>query len=98
MKAVDTVPCSAPHKVEAYAVFAAAGSSFPGDARLTSIAQDGCLARFAGFVGKPLSNSSLDIYYLAPSSRSWTVLNDRTVVCLLQSPTSVTGTLRGSGK
>jgi hypothetical protein len=98
VKAVDTVPCSSPHKVEAYSVFTAPGTTFPGDARLTSIAQDGCLAKFTGFVGKPLSDSSLDIYYLAPSSRSWTSLDDRTIVCLLESPTSVSGTLRGSGK
>jgi hypothetical protein len=98
VKAVDTVSCSSPHKVEAYATFLATGSSFPGDERMKTIAQDGCLTRFSDFVGKPLSSSSLDIFYLAPTSNSWNLLNDRTVVCLVQSPTSVSGTLRNSQK
>ena len=55
VKAVDTVSCDSPHKVEAYSTFSATGSTFPGVEQMKTIAQDGCLARFSDFVGTALS-------------------------------------------
>jgi hypothetical protein len=40
-----------------------------------------CLDRFAGFVGVDYESSTLDITALYPSSQSWSIQDDREVIC-----------------
>jgi hypothetical protein len=96
VKRVDVQPCSTPHTIEAYATFDLSGSSYPGDAKVSDQAESGCATRFAAFVGRAYDDSGLELYYLHPTSQSWRLVDDREVVCLVESPTPVTGTLRNS--
>ena len=75
------VPCSEPHDNEVYAVFDVSFDSFPGDDRMADAAFEQCLDRFAGFVGVDYEASTLDITALYPSSQSWSVQDDREVIC-----------------
>ena len=98
VKEVDVLPCSTPHKVEAYASFTLPGKNYPGESAVTGQAESGCASRFAAFVGKSYDASALELYYLHPTSQSWSILDDREVVCLVGSPTPVTGSLRNARK
>ena len=75
------VPCSEPHDNEVYAVFDVRFDSFPGDDQMSDAAFEQCLNRFAGFVGVDYESSTLDITALYPSSQSWSVQDDREVIC-----------------
>jgi hypothetical protein len=90
------VPCSEPHDNEVYAVFEVDYDSFPGDEFMSERAFESCLARFEGFVGVTYESSSLDITALYPSSQSWSMHNDREVVCAVYDMND--GKLTGSAK
>jgi hypothetical protein len=75
------VPCSEPHDNEVYAVFDVTFEAFPGDDQMADAAFEQCLDRFAGFVGVDYELSNLDITALYPSSQSWSMQNDREVIC-----------------
>lgn len=75
------VPCTEPHDNEVFAVFDVDFEAFPGDDVMSERAFQGCLARFEGFVGTVYEDSTLDITAMYPSSESWSIQNDREVVC-----------------
>jgi hypothetical protein len=75
------VPCSEPHDNEVYAVFDVSFDSFPGDDQMADAAFERCLDHFADFVGVDYESSMLDITALYPSSQSWSMQEDREVVC-----------------
>jgi hypothetical protein len=58
-----------------------------------------CFAAFEPFVGKPPNRSTLAYYHYSPLQRDWSLLGDRTVLCMVASPEGpVTGTLRGADR
>jgi hypothetical protein len=94
---VPGVPCSKPHDNEVYAVFNVSAADYPGD-EMPVMAHDGCLERFASFVGRDYESSSLDIATLYPSRESWQQQNDREVVCAVYDVDAekLAGTVKGS--
>jgi hypothetical protein len=90
------VPCSKPHDNEVYAVFDVGFDAFPGDEQMAGAAFEQCLERFASFVGTDYEVSTLDITALYPSSQSWSLQNDREVVCAVFDMNG--GKLKGSAK
>ena len=100
---VDFVPCDEPHQREVYAVLSfleSPGLPFPGSARVNDVAFDLCLERFDEFVGRPYSDSLLDVETFAPTRDSWEDLDDREVTCSLYDLEEfyMEGSMRGSGR
>ena len=84
VRVVEEVPCADPHDAEAYATFALEGgpdAPFPGGADVQSQAQEGCLARFADYVGQAYEDSAYYSSAVAPTRRSWNERGDRRVLC-----------------
>lgn len=90
------VPCSEPHDNEVYAVFDVSFEAFPGDEQMADAAFEECLNRFANFVGTNYESSTLDVTALYPSSQSWSIQDDREVVCAVYDMNG--GKLTGSAK
>jgi hypothetical protein len=66
---VTAVPCDHAHDNEVFAVFdhpAAPDAAFPGEEAVNQVAQDGCLERFEGYVGRPYAGSDLQVAVIAP--------------------------------
>ena len=89
---VSLVPCTQAHAGEVYADYYMAGGRFPGDA---AVAQRGCTGqRYRNFVGTSFARSRLQVTYLIPQARTWSL--DKGVTCIVNGPVASTGTLRGS--
>ena len=86
---LQAVPCTGPHRQEAYAVVdyqpptGVEGDAFPGDATLSAWADATCAQDFADYVGISYLDSSLFFTYLLPSARGWEQSKDRSVVCFV---------------
>jgi hypothetical protein len=94
---VTAIPCAEPHDVEAYHLQVLPDGEYPGDAVIVEKADDACLSTFKEFVGVSYGRSLLESYYLYPTSRSWGLMEDRTITCLIGAPDGKTsGTLRDS--
>lgn len=83
IESMEGVPCTTPHDVEVYHAFNLGDGPYPGDASITESAGNGCMAAFEPFVGHEYETSIYDISYLYPSLDSWTELDDREVLCLM---------------
>ena len=79
---VDLVPCAEQHTVEVFAEFDLPDGRYPGEDRVTELAETGCVARFRGFAGVDLDGSRLDVQFLTPLERGWELDHDRSVTCL----------------
>lgn len=97
--AVPAIPCDQPHTNEAYHAFDLEGDGFPGAAQVEQLASEGCVAEFEAFVGTPYQESTLDVFYLAPSASSWAEFGDREVLCAVHDVDGdlLTGSARDSG-
>ncbi len=78
---VDVLPCTEPHDSEVYAAMDIAAGAYPGEEAVDTMAQDFCLAEFQPYVGTDYSVSALDVGYLTPTPTSWTLGNDREILC-----------------
>jgi hypothetical protein len=79
------VDCAAPHQGEVFHRFdvaAPADGGFPGDEEASRLADEGCTAAFAAYVGMPLQDSRLGFVYVYPSADTWAA-GDRTVMCIV---------------
>lgn len=92
---VPLVPCDQPHDGEVYASFELPDGEYPGDDAVFTAAEEGCVARFADFVGVAYEDSVQELIYLHPTRRSWALADDREVVCLIVGDDAV-GSARGS--
>jgi hypothetical protein len=93
----EAVPCGQPHDVEAYLVFDLQGEDYPGRRLVVRRATIGCLQGFEDFVGRSYRSSDAEFWTYYPQERSWDLLDDRAVVCLVGIPDEkTTGTLGGS--
>jgi hypothetical protein len=93
----EAVPCGQAHDLEAYRVFDLDGEDYPGRRLVVRRATLGCLEAFEGFVGRNYRSSEAEFWTYYPQQRSWDLLDDRTVVCLVGIPDEKTsGTLEDS--
>jgi len=78
---VDVLPCTQPHDSEVYAAMDIDAGAYPGEEAVDTMAQEFCLAEFQPYVGTDYSVSALDVGYLTPTPTSWTLGNDREILC-----------------
>ena len=98
----EEVPCAGPHHAEVYALVyhpAPQRAPFPGDEALRTFASDQCAIRFAGFVGRPLEESTLNSISVFPTERAW-LLEDRTIECSVYAldGSMLTGSMAGANR
>ena len=92
---VDTVPCSGAHDGEVFASFKMPAGSYPGDDRVTDLADDKCYALEDSYAMDAWAvPDDVDVYYLTPTRQSWR-LGDHEVTCVFGS-VDTNGTLTGS--
>ena len=96
---VPGVPCSEAHDNEVYATFDLSGSEWPGDDKVSELADQGCLDRFERAIGVTYEESVLMFTTLVPSRSSWMQGKDREVVCgaYHMELEKLTGTVLNSG-
>ena len=93
---LPAVPCAEPHDNEVYFLFDLPGDEFPVD--VDQLADDGCFAQFATFVGAPYETSVLDYFPIQPTVETWAE-GDREVICSVFEPeVQTTGTLAGAAR
>jgi hypothetical protein len=93
---VEVLPCAEPHIAEVYFEFDLAGTDYPGDDKVNRRAALGCARKFKTFVGLGYAPSELELYYYLPRDKSWKVLGDRKVTCMVSEETDTTvGSLKG---
>ncbi|MEP6482350.1 MAG: septum formation family protein [Rhodoglobus sp.] len=96
---VPTVPCTEPHDYEVYANITIDRDTYPGKDELSKLADDGCLAPFATYIGLSLDDSSLDYSFYTPTLNGWIKDDDRGVTCIAFDPAGkTTGTLLASAR
>lgn len=83
ISSVTELSCDNPHIYEIYHAFDISGDVYPGDDEVVAEAQEVCLDRFEGFVGIDYTASELEISYLYPTSDSWSLGDDREVLCMV---------------
>ena len=94
---VTRVPCPQLHDFEAFETFVIPGTDFPGRDEVRRQASVRCGKAFKPYVGIAYGPSDLDFWVYYPTSRSWAVLDDHGVTCVLGEPGKQTaGSLRGS--
>ena len=84
-----TVPCSAPHRYEVYAVTSLdLDPKWPGDSAVDEAARQSCYDRFEAGTGKdPLElPDGVKVVSVAPTEDGWTTSQDRSVECLVALP------------
>ncbi|MFF0592788.1 DUF4190 domain-containing protein [Streptomyces antibioticus] len=92
---VDEVPCAGEHEGEVFAVVPVTGRDFPGDDRVTALAEDKCWTlRSAYAMDTWALGEDVDVYYLVPTADSWD-WGDHEVTCVFAS-VDESGTLTGS--
>ena len=92
------VPCNEPHDNEAFAVFDVSYPEYPEEYVLAADAQEKCVARFEGYVGRDYESSSLDVVTMYPSRESW-AQSDREIVCAVydMDGNKLVGSVKGQG-
>ena len=96
-ESVTAIPCPEPHDFEAYHAYDLPDGDYPGLKQVEESAGTTCFARFKAFVGIAYPKSDLEPYFLYPTRQSWSLIDDRTVTCLIGEPGKKTsGTLEGS--
>ncbi|MFJ8592693.1 DUF4190 domain-containing protein [Streptomyces sp. NPDC093598] len=95
---VDRVRCEGRHDGEVFAVVTLPGGAFPGDTRITDIADEKCYALQDQYAMDTWAMpADVDVYYLMPSRESWRY-GDRAITCIFggtEAGTELTGSLRG---
>ncbi|QIJ64544.1 DUF4190 domain-containing protein [Streptomyces sp. JB150] len=92
---LDIVDCDGEHDGEAFATVTVPDGSYPGDDRLTGIAEDKCYALQGDYAMDVWAvPDHVDVYYLTPTRQSWR-LGDREITCVFGN-TDGKGTLTGS--
>lgn len=93
---VTLIPCRDRHSLQVYETLSIKGEDFPGQAAIDRRSR-ACFPAFADFVGKPYAQSELEVWIYFPTKQSWSMLDDRVVLCLVGHPKhSVRGTLQDS--
>jgi uncharacterized protein DUF4190/putative regulator of septum formation len=94
---VESVPCAGRHDGEVFAVVEMPGGSYPGDDKVTEVADDKCYALQGGYALDAWAlPDTVDVYYLTPTRQSWR-LGDREITCVFghtDGRSGLTGSLR----
>ena len=77
---VQVVPCTESHHGEAFATFTLPKTDYPGEAAVTSAAEDGCSDRVPDNLDETVAKD-LDLYFPYPKKSNW-ALGDRDVLCI----------------
>lgn len=97
VESLEVVPCSDPHRLEVFAEFQVETDNglYPGEGEVIAQADAGCLEEFSKYTGvEYFTQSDLHFTYLFPTLDSWTgPKEDKTVVCVVWSLSSVVGSL-----
>ena len=78
---VPTVDCAELHDSEAYKSIILDDEKFPGDAAITTQAEDGCSAAFEDFIGLSYDESIINLNFYYPTAETW-LTGDREILCL----------------
>ncbi|OIJ26157.1 hypothetical protein UG56_014150 [Nocardioides luteus] len=92
---IDVVPCSEPHRWEAYHRFLLPDGPWPGDNEVAWLSDPGCRTAFHEFIGEREGPSDLRMEFYLPYEASWRS-GDRLVVCYVGTGSPTTDSLRGS--
>lgn len=95
---IATVSCDEPHDAEIFAATQLPEGDYPGEAGVRTASEDFCLPEFETFVGVSYLDSELEVYPLLPTEDGWNSLGDREILCIVVSPTEVTGTVEGAAR
>jgi hypothetical protein len=96
---VAAVSCEGSHENEVFAAFdhpAPDDVVFPGEDEVKKVAQDGCVERFAGYLGHSYDDSELQVAVIAPGVESWSD-NDRAIVCIVYGEKPLKGSQKADG-
>ena len=96
---VTAKPCGEAHEYEVFFIGSMPDGSYPTDDQFSTYVQDNCVPAFGTYVGQTYDNSDLDISWLNPLSKGWT-LGDRTVECSVYDPNNseLTASMQGTGR
>src|SRR5699024_2074280 len=96
---IPTAECTEQHDAQVFHKFDLEDGDFPGQEKVDSMAEEGCAAKFEGFVGTPLEESDLGVSYMPPNENTWTQADDREVLCFVvtRDGSTVTESFEGSG-
>ncbi|MGD9960934.1 septum formation family protein [Nocardioides sp.] len=96
----EAVPCAQPHHFEIYHTFEIPGDDYPGSDKVDALADEGCSGKVRSFLGgQPARGSDLSIYLYYPQKRTWNLLGDHSVQCVIgRSDPLIQGSLRGTGR
>ncbi|MET8831110.1 DUF4190 domain-containing protein [Streptomyces sp. NPDC004610] len=94
---VEQVPCATEHEGEVFATVTLPDGDFPGDARVTDIADERCYALTDAYTMDTWAvRDDVDVYYLVPMRESWD-FGDREITCFfghVDTGAMLTGSLR----
>lgn len=96
---VTAKPCGEAHEYEVFFIGSMRDGNYPSDNEFSTYVQDNCVPAFRTYVGQTYDNSDLDISWLNPLSKGWT-LGDRTVECSVYDPNNnqLTASMKGTGR
>jgi hypothetical protein len=79
--------CTAPHNAQIFATFTVSGSrlSYPGDAKMHSLASNGCTSRVQPSLNGGKLTHSMSIRFLYPLQPAW-LGGHRTISCIVYNP------------
>jgi hypothetical protein len=85
--AVVQTSCTAPHNAQIFATFSVSGSgqSYPGDAKMHSLASSGCTSRVQPSLNGSKLTASMSIRFLYPLQPAW-LSGHRTISCIVYNP------------
>lgn len=82
---VSAVPCTEPHDMELVATVehpAPEDAPYPSEEEITTVAADGCVNGFRGYVGTRYDQSELGMTTITPAQDGWEA-NDRQIQCVV---------------
>lgn len=95
---LELLDCAEPHAYEVYEMSDIADGAFPGEDAVLAEVQAVCLEGFEEFIGLPYDDSVIEVTYYYPSEQSWTVGDDRTIICAATEGPSTVGSLQGANR
>ena len=94
---VPLVECSEEHDGEFFHSHEVSGDSYPGDAAVGDEAEEVCSgSAFSDFVGVDYMSSEIYVGYLTPTEQTWDQLDDREILCYLETADMVSGSQEGA--
>ena len=95
---IEAISCNSLHDMEIFAATQLDEGDFPGRDAASSAAESFCHSQFEAFVGTTYEQSELTVNWIYPTADSWDTRNDRQILCLLQSPSPISGSLAGAAR